>query len=59
MVFQPKVRTNVIKNEYSDLVSVLNKTMMNKMCIKNKAEVLGCQLCQLCCSFGTQEARTA
>jgi hypothetical protein len=39
IVFQPKVRTNVIKNEYSDLISVLNKSMMNKMRIKNRAEV--------------------
>jgi len=33
-----KARTNVKKNKYSDFLSVPNKTMMNKMCIKNKAE---------------------
>jgi hypothetical protein len=34
------VCTTVMKNDYSVFLSVPNKTVMNKMCIKNKAEVL-------------------
>jgi len=29
----------VMKNEYSEFLSAPDKTVMNKMCIKNKAEV--------------------
>jgi len=33
------VCTTVMKNDYSEFLSVPKKTIMNKMCIKNKAEV--------------------
>ena len=34
-----KVCTNVMKNDYSEFFICSKKTIMNKMCIKKKAEV--------------------